>query len=766
MSEPTNREGGIMMKALKTYKQNALIASPFESNAEFLEAKQYEFSLLLECAHLKRIKELKSNLEYTNRNNGNNQTFLFSDLSKENNNDNSILNIDNRIEMTIQKYLSEKIRNKSRLTASNEIKIPFLDMVSHCNLDQFDQDVIWLLFLKTVSSNFKKQLEDSKLIDFDYKNRSELTIGFLLQILCPNSFFEQLEGRKHFSVKAPLVAYNLIQFERDVEDCSSILDVEVFLPQRVTNWISDDNNIYMNNMPYIVEYPKDSLSQVILPQRHISQILTILEHYDEYIQERKRIGIERTITYGRALVILEYGPSGTGKTLLARAISNHTGRPLISLLKNESLLRDIEDDIRVIFREAQLRKGIVFFDECEGIFDKDNNNIGNLLNELEKTDAIVIMATNKPEKLAPALDRRISLKIPFFIPDRNARKQIWKISLPKQVPLDPKVDLEYLACNYPFAGGYIKNAILLAINFALARCDNGKIIIRQEDLENAIRMQEQHIGGACKFRKIVKSNIKLNQCLISPKYLPKVNKIIQIAKNYRKVMMTLNWNNIINSNSTQGFKILIRSELYQMGLQVIEAIAGEIDLPMDQVCLNDILDLHKDKSHSEDKAERLIVSELFSLLSGTEHILVFTDERGLLSNLKDNKDDESTQDFFELFSKFNGVAIILSSYKKRSLSKLSRVFHEILSLDEPENPVRIQYWKNMLNGTIPMKSDIDLEKLIIQHDLSIEQIQDVMHRFCLLIAAEDSEPILGKDIIESAIIKINEINSGNGILFG
>ncbi|MFC1558875.1 hypothetical protein ACFL40_05955, partial [candidate division KSB1 bacterium] len=192
----------------------------------------------------------------------------------------------------------------------------------------------------------------------------------------------------------------------------------------------------------------------------------------------------------------------------------------------------------------------------------------------------------------------------------------------------------------------------------------------------------------------------------------------------------------------------------------------ETDIPMNQVFLSDIIDLHKDKSYLEGMTERLKLSELFSLLSGTGHILVFTDERGLLSDLKNNKEDGSTQDFIEFFSKYDGVAIILSTYKKGFIPKWSKIFHEIFSLDGPEISVRSQYWKNMINGTVQLESSIDLEEIVTKYNLSIEQIQEVMHRVCLLKAAENSDTILRKDIIESTVLKINAINSGNGILFG
>ena len=117
-------------------------------------------------------------------------------------------------------------------------------------------------------------------------------------------------------------------------------------------------------------------------------------------------------------------PPGTGKTLLARALANYTKRPLISLRHGANRWTDKDEELQTLFREARLQKGIVFIDECENLCSRDSSELPTLLVELERAECIVLMATNRPQELAPELDRRFTLKMTFALPDAKARQKI------------------------------------------------------------------------------------------------------------------------------------------------------------------------------------------------------------------------------------------------------------------------------------------------------------------------------------------------------
>jgi hypothetical protein len=318
--------------------------------------------------------------------------------------------------------------NDARLARSAGVRLPFVDMAASCGLDRFEQDVVWLLFLKTVSPEFRLQYHAAELGQFGHEMLPEIYIGNLLQLLLPGQLSRQLAGCRHFSQDAPLLAHHLVRLARHVRN--SILEVELELPHRVVAWISDDHRAYSVDRPFLVERPQDRLDQVVLSPELMQQALQLVEQFDRSRPQRELLGLDETLTFGRSVTMLEYGPPGTGKTLLARALANHTRRPLVLLNRQGMSMRmEPEEAIPTLFREARLQHGIVFIDECEEMCRQGSDWLRPLLTELERTEALVIMATNRPTALAPALDRRCTVKLAFERPDVAARQRIWQVHL-------------------------------------------------------------------------------------------------------------------------------------------------------------------------------------------------------------------------------------------------------------------------------------------------------------------------------------------------
>jgi len=418
----------------------------------------------------------------------------------------------------------------------------------------------------------------------------------------------------------------------------------------------------------------------------------------------------------------------------------------------------VGQDIPELFREAQLRRGIVFIDECEQFCLKDSEELRYLLIELERTDAIVIMATNRPEELAPALDRRFTLKMPFQMPDAAQRRKIWEVHIPKGVPLADDVDLEHLASSYPFAGGYIKNAVLAAINLALSRTTGKGFLVRQEDLEEAAKLQERHVGGACLYREIVNPRIRLKDTLISEKDREAIRRLVKVARNYHKVMRRWSWNERVISNPVRGIKVLFYGASLAPPLQAVEGMAAELGVSMNRVLLHRII-------NDSDALKKSKIAELFSAFSGTGHLLVLVDDRGFLKQLSDI-DDGAMRELFEHLARYDGVGVVVSVAERMRLPDWANIFHERIFFERPTQDLRIECWKRVLNGSIPLADDVDVEKFARDYNLSLEEIQAVVHRACLLMAAEDPEGPLRFEILEKAIRLVREKFKGQESLFG
>lgn len=216
---------------------------------------------------------------------------------------------------------------------------------------------------------------------------------------------------------------------------------------------------------------KISWDSVILPEDIKRQIMATLAQEDNRDKIFSEWGFEDVLEKGSGLTMLFDGPPGTGKTLAAEAIADHVNKPL-QILNTGHLqsmfVGECEKNIIKAFRVAKEKDMVLLFDEAEGMLhDRDRvtfwarGQTGVLLTCLERHEGIVIFTTNRVQDLDRALERRISLKLTFPLPDKTARAAIWRRMIPSQCPLDKDVDLDSLA-EIELSGGDIKNIVLNA----------------------------------------------------------------------------------------------------------------------------------------------------------------------------------------------------------------------------------------------------------------------------------------------------------------
>ena len=158
--------------------------------------------------------------------------------------------------------------------------------------------------------------------------------------------------------------------------------------------------------------------------------------------------------------ILLHGPSGTGKTLLAKAVATESEANFITVRGPELLSKwvgESERGVREIFRRArQASPCVIFFDEIDSIAPVrgvggetavTERVVSQLLTELDGIETlhgvVVLAATNRADMIDTALLRpgRFDKIILVPMPDKESRKKILEIST-KEIPIDKELKNE------------------------------------------------------------------------------------------------------------------------------------------------------------------------------------------------------------------------------------------------------------------------------------------------------------------------------------
>jgi len=237
----------------------------------------------------------------------------------------------------------------------------------------------------------------------------------------------------------------------------------------------------------------DDVAGVDEAKKELEEVVDFLKNPAKY----KRIGAR---TPKGVLLI---GPSGVGKTLLARAVAGEAGVPFFSMAGSEFMEMLVgvgASRVRDLFAQAKAQApSIIFIDEIDAIgrqrgrgfiasHDEREQTLNQILVEMDgftpNDNVIVLAATNRGDLLDPALLRpgRFDRRIILDLPDREGRLAILKIHA-RGKKISKKINWERIADRtVGFSGADLENMLNEA---AILAARGNKKQIDEEDIEEA-----------------------------------------------------------------------------------------------------------------------------------------------------------------------------------------------------------------------------------------------------------------------------------------
>lgn len=201
--------------------------------------------------------------------------------------------------------------------------------------------------------------------------------------------------------------------------------------------------------------------------------------------------------------ILLFGPPGTGKTMLAKAVATEAGANFINISMSSITSKwfgEGEKYVKAVFSLAsKIAPSVVFVDEVDSMLGRRENPgeheaMRKMKNEFmvnwdglrtkDRERVLVLAATNRPFDLDEAVIRRLPRRLMVNLPDATNREKILRVILAKE-ELAPDMDLQAVASiTDGYSGSDLKNLCVTAAHCPIRE------ILEKEKKEKALALAE------------------------------------------------------------------------------------------------------------------------------------------------------------------------------------------------------------------------------------------------------------------------------------
>ncbi|KAL1216574.1 ATPase family AAA domain-containing protein FIGL1 [Cardamine amara subsp. amara] len=303
--------------------------------------------------------------------------------------------------------------------------------------------------------------------------------------------------------------------EPTVKDNKLIISAEsITSGLQVLHGIQNENKSTKKSLKDVVtenEFEKKLLSDVI-PASDIGVSFSdigALENVKDTLKELVMLPLQRPELFGKGQLtkptkgILLFGPPGTGKTMLAKAVATEAGANFINISMSSITSKwfgEGEKYVKAVFSLAsKIAPSVIFVDEVDSMLGRRENPgeheaMRKMKNEFminwdglrtkDRERVLVLAATNRPFDLDEAVIRRLPRRLMVNLPDSANRLKILSVILAKE-EMAQDVDLEAIAnMTDGYSGSDLKNLCVTAAHLPIRE------ILEKEKKEKSVAESE------------------------------------------------------------------------------------------------------------------------------------------------------------------------------------------------------------------------------------------------------------------------------------
>ncbi|KOM54409.1 hypothetical protein LR48_Vigan10g030100 [Vigna angularis] len=311
--------------------------------------------------------------------------------------------------------------------------------------------------------------------------------------------------------------------EASTKDSKLVISAEsINYGLNILHGIQNENKSLKKSLKDVVtenEFEKKLLGDVI-PPTDIGVTfddIGALENVKDTLKELVMLPLQRPELFCKGQLtkpckgILLFGPPGTGKTMLAKAVATEAGANFINISMSSITSKwfgEGEKYVKAVFSLAsKIAPSVIFVDEVDSMLGRRENPseheaMRKMKNEFmvnwdglrtkDKERVLVLAATNRPFDLDEAVIRRLPRRLMVNLPDAPNRGKILRVILAKE-DLAPDVDFEAMAnMTDGYSGSDLKNLCVTA-----AHCPIREILEKEKKEKSLAVSENKPLPGLC-----------------------------------------------------------------------------------------------------------------------------------------------------------------------------------------------------------------------------------------------------------------------------
>ena len=625
----------------------------------------------------------------------------------------SVLEMEDEIdeENALRESLSERwgrITTEADQLSAQGTPLHFMRLAEVYALDQTELRILLLALMPALDTSFRMRIARFKdNILFNYVDVDLVTSLFF------DDPSERVAAQAYLAPTGTLVSSRLAHLIHHPDLTNDdLINQEVRLPERIVNFLLGHQILSKRLAGFAqVTEPRVGFDQLYLPD-------------EEKVRVRDMLA-RRRVERGQALLLV--GGPGTGKTTFAEAVAHELDMSLLRVdcsrwVHNYDAGAGVERSVEDVYQEAVFHDAVVLLENVGALLEPRSALVPSLVEALEQHRGTTVLTAHKRDGMDAVMERAILIEIRLERPALAERLQMWRAFMPAGVPLAPGADIDRVAHQFDIPGGFIRNAIHIALNRALAR-DADQPVINAEDLAEGAHAQLR--GDLSDLSERSRVTLRLTDLILPEVEMGQVQSMLAAWRNRQRVLAEWGFGKKLVTG--RGVVALITGEPGTGKTLCAEILANELGLQLYQVSIPKIVSKWIGETEKN-------ISTVFSKARATNAMLLFDEADALFTNrveVKSSTDRYSNLEINSLLQeieRFDGIVLLTTNRDKDFDKAFRRRIMFQIQFPFPKPDERAKIWRHLLPPEAPLAEDVDFEHLARNFELAGGNIKNILLR--------------------------------------